>query len=70
MINNRLGVSSISFGFHRKTKLFNLNFFYIRLFALEMVKPTIKTIFVASQFAAGVWLLMKTLACNGSFLEF
>ena len=35
-----------------------------------MVKPTIKTIFVASQFAAGVWLLMKTLACNGSFLEF
>ena len=35
-----------------------------------MVKPTIKTIFVANQFAVGVWLLMKTLACNGSFLEF
>lgn len=30
-----------------------------------MVKPTIKFIFAASQFAAGVWLLMKTLACNG-----
>ena len=38
MINNRLGVSLIFFGFHRKTKLFKLNVF-IRLFAKWSNQP-------------------------------
>ena len=65
MINNRLGVSLIFFGFHRKTKLFKLNVL-IRLFAKWSNQP-LKGLSQPLPFSMTSKLLIKHGGANSCF---